>query len=120
MLPGGPTVSEKLKAAIAYFEDTIRESDEIIAECSPELQVELQEQKEHFIMALEYMRRPAPEANEAPTHADRIRDMSDEELAKFLQEPFCDRRTGQECKETFIGNCDACMLDWLSQPAGED
>lgn len=54
-----------------------------------------------------------------PTNADRIRSMSDEEMVKFLQEPFCDRRTGKECKETFCGNCDACMLDWLRQSAEE-
>lgn len=54
-----------------------------------------------------------------PTNADRIRGMSDEEMVKFLQEPFCDRRTGKECKETFCGDCDACMLDWLRQPAEE-
>lgn len=54
------------------------------------------------------------------TNADCIRGMSDEEMVKFLQEPFCDRRTGKECKETFCGDCDACMLDWLRQPAEID
>ncbi len=36
---------KKLEQAIAYFEDAIRESDEIIAECSEALQKELTEQK---------------------------------------------------------------------------
>jgi exonuclease VII small subunit len=31
----------KLEQAIAYFEDAIKESDEIIAECSEKLQKEL-------------------------------------------------------------------------------
>lgn len=39
---------KKLEQAIAYFEDAIKESDEIIAECSEKLQKELTEQKKHF------------------------------------------------------------------------
>ena len=51
------------------------------------------------------------------TNADRIRAMSDEELAKFLQEPFCDKRTHDECTISYCGVCDQCVLDWLQQPA---
>ena len=52
----------KLEQAIAYFDDAIRESDEIIAECSEALQKELMEQKKHFVVALDAMWRniPAP------------------------------------------------------------
>lgn len=50
----------ELKKAIAYFEDAVRESDEIIADCSPALQAELTEQKGHFVLALEIMRRAQP------------------------------------------------------------
>ena len=46
----------ELEQAIAYFEDAIRESDEIIAECSEALQKELMEQKKHFEVALEAMK----------------------------------------------------------------
>lgn len=46
---------DELNRAIAYFEDAIRESDEIIAECSPALQKELTEQKNYFIVALAAM-----------------------------------------------------------------
>lgn len=53
----------------------------------------------------------------APSHADRIRAMSDEELAKFMQKPFCDKRTDEECKISYCGVCDQCILDWLRQPA---
>lgn len=42
----------EIKNAIAYFEDAVRESDEIIADCSPDLQAELTTQKEHFVVAL--------------------------------------------------------------------
>ena len=47
----------KLEQAIAYFEDAIRESDEIIAECSEALQKELMEQKKHFEIALKIMKK---------------------------------------------------------------
>lgn len=53
------------------------------------------------------------------TNADRIRSMSDDELAKFLNEPFCDKRTLEECTISYCGVCDQCVLDWLQQPAEE-
>jgi len=55
---------KKLEQAIAYFEDAIRESDEIIAECSEALQKELTEQKGHFEVALEAMKRQKQQENE--------------------------------------------------------
>jgi len=42
--------------AIKYFEEAIQESDEIIAECTPALQAELANQKEHFVVALSALR----------------------------------------------------------------
>lgn len=51
---------KKLEQAIAYFEDAIKESDEIIAECSEKLQKELTEQKKHFEVALEAMKKHVP------------------------------------------------------------
>ena len=53
------------------------------------------------------------------TNADKIRAMSDEELSKFLREPFCDKRTHEECTISYCGVCDQCVLDWLQQPAEE-
>ena len=54
------------------------------------------------------------------TNADRIRSMSDEELAEFIDrcemgdidyaKTFCDLCNGQY-------ECDQCRLDWLHQPA---
>ena len=54
------------------------------------------------------------------TNADRIRAMSDEELAEFIDrcemndidyaKTFCDLCNGQY-------ECDQCRLDWLQQPA---
>ena len=53
------------------------------------------------------------------TNADKIRAMSDEELAKFLHEPFCDNRTHEECTISYCGVCDQCVLDWLLEPVEE-
>lgn len=50
-------MSKELQAAIAYFEDAVRETDEILTDCSGDLQEQLLEQKRHFILALEVMRR---------------------------------------------------------------
>ena len=57
---------------------------------------------------------------EPMTNADRIRAMSDEELAEFIDrcemndidyaKTFCDLCNGQY-------ECDQCRLDWLKQPA---
>ena len=61
-----------------------------------------------------------PKPCKAQTNADRIRSMSDEELADFIDrcemndidyaKTFCDLCNGQY-------ECDQCRLDWLKQPA---
>lgn len=50
------------------------------------------------------------------TNADRIRAMSDEELAKIISCPkrVCDKIV---IHVDGITDCDACALDWLKQPA---
>ena len=59
------------------------------------------------------------------TNADRIRDMSDEELATFISEiaDECERNTecNQHCYGCDIEYCvrESC-LNWLQQPAEED
>lgn len=45
------------------------------------------------------------------TNADRIRAMTDEELAEFLSEYGCVDCT-KECEEV---HCDACWLEWLKE-----
>ena len=54
------------------------------------------------------------------TNADRIRSMSDEELAKwyfeefFPEAPYCDK------PECFADNdCVVCLIDWLKQECAE-
>ena len=52
-----------------------------------------------------------PKPHKAQTNADRIRSMSDEELAKIL---------GNKClcpPTTECVNCFECWLEWLQQPA---
>jgi NADH pyrophosphatase NudC (nudix superfamily) len=55
-----------IEQAIAYFEDAIRESDEIIVDCSEALQAELTEQKEHFVAALSALRAQQERENPQP------------------------------------------------------
>jgi len=45
-----------VKRAIEYFEYAVRQADEIIADCAADLEAELMEQKEHFIVALTALR----------------------------------------------------------------
>lgn len=52
------------------------------------------------------------------TNADRIRTMSDEELADLMMvELPCDFLLGTACD--IYENCKECILDWLRQPAEE-
>jgi hypothetical protein len=48
------------------------------------------------------------------TNADRIRAMSDEELADFIANCGCPDHA-RDC----IGSCTDCVLEWLKQPAEE-
>lgn len=51
------------------------------------------------------------------TNADRIRAMSDEELAAFIDEPtMCEGHGLGDCMNK---ECDKCILEWLQQPADE-
>lgn len=54
------------------------------------------------------------------TNADRVRAMSDEELAEFLRWDICVKIHGDN--RLCNGWCDECVLDWLKQPVkdGED
>ena len=54
------------------------------------------------------------------TNADRIRSMSDEELAGHIWNKFgCpEERNYITCG--FMGSCKECWLDWIRKPAEED
>lgn len=50
------------------------------------------------------------------TNADRIRSMSDEELAEVIDiTEICVHRTISECRETYGSKCESCIRDWLKQ-----
>ncbi len=52
------------------------------------------------------------------TNADRIREMTDEELAKVLSTgSFICGRTKDVCKD--MPGCEECSLAWLQSPAEE-
>lgn len=53
--------------------------------------------------------------NKVVTNADRIRAMSDEELAVMLNDAVCPIVQSDEACE-FFGNCVNCWLHWLKQP----
>ena len=56
-----------------------------------------------------------PKPYKAQTNADRIRAMSDEEMAKKLgRGPGCPANA--DCMK-MSWDCKACWLDWLQQPA---
>ena len=63
---------------------------------------------------------PCP--HETLSNADRIRQMTDEELANFI--PDWSHTTACKCNEhEFIGcdnQCEKFVLDWLQQPEEED
>ena len=64
-----------------------------------------------------------PKPRKTTTNADRIRTMSDEELAAFFcpekprNSPWCDPIGRTRCEKT---PCRKCMLKWLQQPAERD
>ena len=49
------------------------------------------------------------------TNADRIRAMSDEELAKFFTDDLCELLCGSPL--VCDGQCESAMLEWLKQEA---
>lgn len=56
-----------------------------------------------------------PKPRKKQTNADRIRQMTDEELAKII---CCqDSRQGDEC---FNKPCTECLLDWLKQEVSDN
>lgn len=65
--------------------------------------------------------------HQTPSNGDRIRAMSDEELAHFKYgggNPYCKEEEPTDCKRSKWVNglspCEQCYLDWLRQPAEED
>ena len=51
--------------------------------------------------------------HEVKTNADKIRSMTDEELADLLTAD-CKYIPEELCRK-YLGNCDACLREWLKQ-----
>ena len=73
---------------------------------------------------------PPHKQKKSQTNADRIRAMSDEDLANFLHKVVC-KFMCEYCKEyerikaakghaNCNGECDKAYLEWLKQPAEEE
>ena len=56
------------------------------------------------------------------TNADRIRSMTDEELAEFESERMCCPPGKPGCEENNLtcDNCEQCWLDWMKQEVKDD
>ena len=51
------------------------------------------------------------------TNGDRIRNMSDEELARYFGDLSCHKQASREVCIAHERNCEFCWLDWLKQEA---
>ena len=57
-----------------------------------------------------------------PTNADRIRNMTDEELAKWIDNNMCVLGHGcpcEKCEQPYKRPCDGAWLEWLKQEVKE-
>lgn len=68
--------------------------------------------REKYLAVQEECRRQVDHAK--TTNADRIRSMSDEELAKFIERSDCPPYDGTCDKDNIT--CSKCWLDWLQSP----
>lgn len=55
-----------------------------------------------------------------PTNADRIRSMSDEELARYFSDIGCHKQADREICLAHDKNCEWCWLDFLKQEVERD
>ena len=76
------------------------------------------ERCEAYDMAISALRQQEGKDTYAPTNADHIRSMTDEELANIIECPYGNPYFDEHlpCK----GSCHDCLLIWLQQPAEED
>lgn len=62
-------------------------------------------------------------AKQPKTNGDKIRAMTDEELAEMVSMKVCRivKPDGSDCPKGFyFGRCDKCVLNWLKQEVSED
>lgn len=69
-------------------------------------------------IAIASLREQEGKDTNAPTNADRIRAMSDMEIAEVSSFRFCpSEMIGKSCA---FRNCKECWIEWLQMPAEED
>ena len=69
-------------------------------------------------LAEEYKVSEMPTGSECKSNADRIRSMTNEELAEFFDSGLRFVCSDFHCEECFNGlNCDVCYLEWLQSEA---
>lgn len=69
-------------------------------------------------MAIAALMEPEGKDTYVPTNADRIRAMTDEEIAEVSSFRFCPSEMID--KPCTFRNCKECWIEWLQQPAGEE
>lgn len=69
-------------------------------------------------LTIKRKRCPMAKVEYVQTNADRIRAMSDEELADFIDEPILCK--GHGLGDCMSKGCNKCILEWLKQPAEVD
>ena len=75
------------------------------------------DRKDHYRETEDFARRLIDHAKHM-TNADRIRAMSDEELAELLVDGCCGSKCDDQPQNEFGSvNCFQCRLTWLHQPA---
>ncbi len=124
------TQRNRVKEAIAYFEDAIRETDEIITDCSPLLQSQLIEQKEHFVVAIAAMNAQEARENPQPLTLEELSKSGGKpvwivehpnwghwELSEDAEDYLCDRDSdfyGMMDKDDQMGEFGLHLLGWLA------
>ena len=112
-----------VEQAIELFGQSIQELDEIAAEAGDEDKAEIRAIQACCVTAMDALRAQQERENPKPmTNADRIRAMSDEELAKMMTFGagafdcgVCREPANEECDL----NCEERCLEWLRMPVEE-
>lgn len=110
-------VTENRRRALEFARANVYDAARHCQECATE-----HEQLAEWLIELK-RRREAEIAEPPKTNADRIRQMTDRELAKMVGMKVCRivKPDGSDCPKGFyFGKCDKCVLKWLKQEVSED
>lgn len=108
---------ESREAALSYARENAYETAISCKACWHE-----HEQLAEWLTELK-QRREAEVSVKPKTNADRIRHLTDEELAEMVSMKVCRivKPDGKDCPKGFyFGKCDKCVLNWLKQEVKTD